>query len=219
MLTSSTARQVDWNLEIITDNEVPAQDIPQPIELMIKNSVNTRTPVCVDAAGFLYPGVTPTPPDKEICNMTALVVKSVIQYAVADNDYVVEMSVYRRWVQYSPEPEISAGVSMYHPDWDYKMRSIGKTSCRTWDDPLKTFFGHGFAENEVVEGSKGVDKFLAEVETVQGFLVDASKEAEDFRKQREAMERQNQGVVSLSSAGQQTNQENVSEVDDLYNAN
>ena len=177
-----TSREIDWDLEVISDNEVPAQEVPQQLDFMIKKSVNTRTAIRYDSLDLPYPDVKPVLGSG--MKITAVVIKSVIQYAVIENDYVVEIAVYRRFLGPEMEPEMSVGVSMYQKLWDSdEMRSLhGPNETRSWEDPLKAFFGHGFAKGEVIDGSKGVEKFLAEVETIQGFLVDAVKIAENASK-------------------------------------
>ncbi|CZR61112.1 uncharacterized protein PAC_11008 [Phialocephala subalpina] len=173
--TVDVEKEIDWDLEVISDNEVPAQEVPQQLDLMIKKSVNTRTAIRYDSLDLPYPDVKPVPGSG--MKITAVVIKSVIQYAVIENDYVVEIAVYRRFLGPEMEPEMSVGVSMYQKLWDSdEMRSLhGPNETRSWEDPLKAFFGHGFAKGEVIDGSKGVEKFLTEVETIQGFLVDAVK--------------------------------------------
>ncbi|KAF8867265.1 hypothetical protein BDZ45DRAFT_8484 [Acephala macrosclerotiorum] len=183
VLTLSTSRQIDCDLEVISDNEVPAQEVPPQLALMIQNSVNTRTPIRYDWLDLPYPDVKLV--GGSGMHIIAVVVKSVIQFAVIENDLVVEMAVYRRFLGPGMEPEMSVGVSMYKHLWDSThMRSLhGTTENRSWEDPLKTFFGYSHANGEVIDGSKGVEKFLAEVETIQGFLADAIKHAECFRTQ------------------------------------
>jgi hypothetical protein len=119
---------------------------------------------------MLYPGVCPLGSyDVEI---SSVVVRSVIQYMLQHSQYVVEIGIYREWLgsKTEGEPKVFAGVTMFHQDWDLQMESIEEnmTDQRHWKSDLSNFFHIGN------DGSGGLQGFLDEVGTIQGFLSDAA---------------------------------------------
>lgn len=181
-------RRMDWEIELITDNALPVNEVPAPMLKMAMESVTTTTPVELDSTGLEYPKVKPHAPSG--ATIDGIVVRTVAEYALKASGYVLQLAVYRRWTPSNPqEVELSAGVTMYHRDWDYHTRDLdGTLEARHWDDPLKLFFGH-YADptREAVEGSKGVENFLQDVEYIRDCLVDAVKEIDAIRKQEEVM--------------------------------
>ncbi|KUJ20585.1 uncharacterized protein LY89DRAFT_771518 [Mollisia scopiformis] len=179
-------KQIDWSIEIITDNEIPITEIPAKLLDMAKGSVTPKTPALWDHTDLPYPAVNP----RKIAGLIIdeIVVKTVAEYMVKDSGYVVELSVYRKLVE-NNDPEITAGVAMYNRNWDYNMRSLKDTTqIRRWENPLKLFFGRYSSEGiEAVEGNVGVESVLADVENIRDFLVDAVNEIEATKKQQEQM--------------------------------
>lgn len=219
----SASRQIDWDLEIITDNEIK---VPESLEYLAQTSVTTRTPVCTDALGLSYPDVNPRA--RLGVEITGFLVKTTFEYALPDSGYVLELAVYRKWLERGEEPEITAGFSMYHRHWDDNMQKLPRTSKRDWDDPLKEFFGRCSAKNEV-PGDEGVKIFLAEVERIQGLMADAVFEAKGYRKDTEATDIDTEvegparpSLNSFSSAEQQSTPDGANGVevdyDGLYSA-
>jgi hypothetical protein len=89
-----------------------------------------------------------------------------------NSQYVVEIAIYRAWTgsKTECEPKVSAGVAMFHHDWDLQMEAIkNSTDRRHWKSDLSNFFCIGN------DGSGGLQGFIDEVETIQGFLSDAAK--------------------------------------------
>lgn len=110
--------------------------------------------------------------------------RSAAQYILKDSSYLVEIAIYRQWagMDTSSEPNIVAGVSMYHHQWDYQMRSFEDSpSPRIWSRDLSDFFG------DTEGGSNRLAKFLSEVEIVQELLSEATKEAEAMQADQEAV--------------------------------
>jgi hypothetical protein len=115
-----------------------------------------------------------------------------------NSGYVIEIAIYRTWYQNTnSEPETDARVSMFHPQWDLDMESIeNTTNQRIWDRGLNTFFDNGIEQD-----SNGFENFLAEVETIQGFLCDAANETE-IEADQEAVQdfAQQEKVLALAPA-------------------
>ena len=87
----------------------------------------------------------------------------------------------------SVEPALSTTVAMYHDDWDYNMGRLTPTDeDRSWVRPLKTFFGKGVENDDTDIGSRGVERFIADVNSIQIFLDTAARNAEELQQQLEA---------------------------------
>jgi hypothetical protein len=119
---------------------------------------------------MVYPGVSPL--GSYNVEISSVVVRSVIQYMLQNSQYVVEIAIYRAWLgnEAEGEPKVSAGVTMFHQDWDLQMESIEEntTDPRHWKSDLSSFFHIGN------DGSGGLQGFLDEVGTIQGLLSDAA---------------------------------------------
>jgi hypothetical protein len=103
--------------------------------------------------------------------------RSVIQYALQNSGFVVELSFYRTWYgpDTKPEPQIAASISMFHPQWDWQMESMeNSTAGRNWKRGLSNFFENGF------------DAFFNEVQEIQELLSVTAKEAEQEAAARQA---------------------------------
>lgn len=189
------SRQLDWAIDIVTDNEIDASELPTQLQKMVEGSITTRSLIRLDSLGLPYPGVKPIPCSG--ATIKEVVVKSVIEYALNETDYVVELTLFRSWLGSDTrgDPILSTGVAMYHKDWDDEMGRLTATAGdRSWAEPLKTFFGKGFEKDELDIGSNGIERFIAEIEMIQDLLVEATTEAETLRKIRiaeaEAMQEQ-----------------------------
>jgi predicted NAD/FAD-binding protein len=93
--------------------------------------------------------------------------RSVIQYAFQKSGYVVEITLDRSWngPDTRPDPQIFAGVSLFHPQWDLEMETLrDSTNRRTWT--CNSFFESGFNE------------FLAAVQMIQELLSVTANEVE-----------------------------------------
>ncbi len=98
--------------------------------------------------------------------------KSVVQYKVEESGYVIEIAIYRGWdgSNTRDEPTVQAAVSLFHPNWDTQMEAIEHTTrVRNFGPGLRNLFHNGTDDGE------GIEDFLTEVETIQGFLADAIK--------------------------------------------
>jgi hypothetical protein len=161
-------------------------DIPMQIQQLVQGSVTTRSPIRFDSLGLPYPGAKPIP-----CigaTIKEVVVKSVVEYKLVNTDYVLELTLFRTWIgsDTTRDPVLSTAVAMYHNDWDDEMgRLTPTTGDRIWARPLKTFFGKGVGFDETDIGTKGVERFIAEVEAIQGLLADATMAADMITKQQQ----------------------------------
>lgn len=91
---------------------------------------------------------------------------------LVDSGHIIEIAIYRQWegVATQGAPKMAAGVSLFHPLWDSEMASIeGSLRGRDWKPDLLNFFDNG----------TGLRGLINEVETIQGYLLDARKEVQD----------------------------------------
>lgn len=162
-------RQIDWALELITDNMI--KDPEPEWESYISKCIATGESR-YDSLGLPYPAIC-LRHDTKIRIKTA-VVRSKISYMLAKSGYHVDLTIYREWYcttgqpNATLEPVIKAGVSMYHPQWDSQMMSIEETIIqREWDDDLNQLF------NPLVPMERPghvIDHFLGEVNYVAELL-------------------------------------------------
>ncbi|KAH8775846.1 hypothetical protein BGZ57DRAFT_365462 [Hyaloscypha finlandica] len=174
--TIDPERQVDYTLQVITDNmvEIP-DDSRKEFEKLIEGSISKHHRV--DSLTIRYPQVHPDPRYNPELQITKLVMRSVIQYALQNSGFVVELSFYRTWYgpDTKPEPQIAASISMFHPQWDWQMESMeNSTAGRNWKRGLSNFFENGF------------DAFFNEVQEIQDLLSVTAKEAEQEAAARQA---------------------------------
>jgi hypothetical protein len=144
-------------------------------EKLIEGSISKHHRV--DSLPIRYPQVHPDPRYNPELQITKLVMRSVIQYALQNSGFVVELSFYRTWYgpDTKPEPQIAASISMFHPQWDWEMESMeNSTAGRNWKRGLSNFFENGF------------DAFFNEVQEVQELLSVTAKEAEQEAAARQA---------------------------------
>jgi hypothetical protein len=169
-------RQVDYTLQVITDNMVEIPDnSKKEFEKLIERSISKHHRV--DSLPIRYPQVHPDPRYNPELQITKLVMRSVIQYALQNSGFVVELSFYRTW--HGPdtklEPQIAASISMFHPQWDMEMESMeNSTAGRNWKRGLSNLF------------EKGFEVFLNEVQEIQELLSATAKEAEEDAAARHA---------------------------------
>jgi hypothetical protein len=127
-----------------------------------------------DALALPYPDIRPQ--YAPALRITKVAVRSVIQFALQSSGFLIEIALHRTWPGPDTkwEPAVNATVSMFHPQWDLDTLSIENTTDeRGWDPQLNNFFCNGAEE----EGN-GFENFLADVQTIQGFLSDATKDFE-----------------------------------------
>ncbi|KAH7323734.1 hypothetical protein BKA65DRAFT_481536 [Rhexocercosporidium sp. MPI-PUGE-AT-0058] len=160
-------RQLDWQLEVITDSE--QFEVPSPLYALIKESISVKSKVRKDCHGLEYPEVTPSKYNKSDFRIETVVVRSVIQYKFLDSDFFVELAIFREWdgANTTGEPIMKASVSMFHPEWDTHMESIEHTT-RIRD------FGPGLA-NLFNYQTEWLVPFLDEIAFTQGLLVDVAR--------------------------------------------
>lgn len=168
-------RGLDVKVDVRTDEEISS--IPAQIYRLIKKSVSATSAVRVDELGLEYPQVNA----KLAWYIDNVVVKSVIQYKMKDSGYIVEIAIYRTWngSATAVEPVVEASVSMFHPEWEFAMESIERTTrVRDFGGPgLK----HLFPDSEPVSPvmTTGMELFFEEIMAVQALLVEASVERKD----------------------------------------
>lgn len=144
-------------------------------EKLIEGSISKHHRV--DSLPIRYPQVHPDPRYNPELQITKLVMRSVIQYALQNSGFVVELSFYRSWYgpDTKPEPQIAASISMFHPRWDLEMESMeNSTAGRNWKRGLSNFFENGF------------DTFFNEVQEIQELLSVTANEAEQEAAARQA---------------------------------
>ena len=154
--------------------EIP-DDSRKEFEKLIEGSISKHHRV--DSLTIRYPQVHPDPRYNPELQITKLVMRSVIQYALQNSGFVVELSFYRTWYgpDTKPEPQIAASISMFHPQWDWQMESMeNSTAGRNWKRGLSNFFENGF------------DAFFNEVQEIQDLLSVTAKEAEQEAAARQA---------------------------------
>ena len=163
--------------EVVTDSIAKNEDFSNErcaIDSMVEGSVSPKTLRREDKYLLPFPEVQPrSTPDLRITNIT---VKSAVQYALKNSGYVVEVAIYRDWPDLITlwNPSMNAAVSIFHPLWDSVMGKMKEGADeRGWDRKLGKFFDYSQDENE-----NGFESFLAEVQAIQGFLCDATKEVE-----------------------------------------
>lgn len=160
-------RGIDWLLEVTTGSQL--ESTPREVLSLIADSVSPRTKVGKDALGLDYPIVAPRSTTELTVNR--INVKSAIEYKMKSSGCVIEIAIYREWTgeKIVGEPTTKASVSLYHPGWDDEMESIEHTTrVRNFGPGLINLFNTSYE-------TKGIPNFLAEVETIQGFLVDATR--------------------------------------------
>ncbi|PVH83109.1 hypothetical protein DL98DRAFT_617514 [Cadophora sp. DSE1049] len=164
-------RELDWQLEVITDSE--RIEVPSPLYDLIKKSISVDSKVLKDCHGLEYPELKTAPEKppqyKRDFKITSVVVRSVIQYKLIDSGFFVEVSIFREWLgdRMRGEPTMKTSVSMFHPEWDTQMESIEHTT-RVRD------FGPGLIH--LFNGQAAwLVPFLDEVAFTQGLLVDVAK--------------------------------------------
>ena len=154
--------------------EIP-DDSRKEFEKLIEGSISKHHRV--DSLPIRYPQVHPDPRYNPELQITKLVMRSVIQYALQNSGFVVELSFYRTWygLDTKLEPQIAASISMFHPQWDWQMESMeNSTAGRNWKRGLSNFFENGF------------DAFFNEVQEIQDLLSVTAKEAEQEAAARQA---------------------------------
>ncbi|KAK0122771.1 hypothetical protein ONS96_009806 [Cadophora gregata f. sp. sojae] len=164
-------RELDWQLEVITDSEQLV--VPSQLEDLIKKSISVKSRVFRDRHGLEYPELRTAPEEPYEFNrdfrITSIVVRGVIQYKLMDSGFFVEASIFREWIgdRMKGEPTMKTSVSMFHPGWDTQMESIeGTTRVRDFGPGLIHLFNGRAA---------WLVPFLDEVAFTQGLLVDVVK--------------------------------------------
>ncbi|RDL42028.1 uncharacterized protein BP5553_02007 [Venustampulla echinocandica] len=169
IITIDIERKVDSALEVITDNSI--QDLDAPWQTLVGSAISPDSPERTDSLGLPYPGVS-LQGGWDIA-VDTVVVRSTIRFRMRDSGYIVEIAIYREWCgrDTATEPDVQASVSMFHPDWDVEMESLENTTrMRNWDAQLRQLFNNG------TESTHGVQGFVGQVETIRGYLSDASRE-------------------------------------------
>lgn len=102
--------------------------------------VNERT----DKYGFKYPRITPRgQPGLRVEKVT---LSSIYRFKTSTGGYCLEFTINREWegLKTIPEPKVSAGVTMFHDQWDSDMNSNENTTAdRGWAKDMSNFFPNG----------------------------------------------------------------------------
>jgi hypothetical protein len=161
-------RNIDWQVEVISDNTLLEKDCSEQLESMLRKSINAKTPQKVDDLGLDYIAVHPTaPPSYQI---KYIIVRSTYQYKFTMSGYIVEIAIYRKWEGHSTQgtPKLEAGVILYHPAWESALEDISRLPAgRHWisDAKLTPFYDNGIgAEN------CGIGAFREAVGTIRDLL-------------------------------------------------
>lgn len=154
-------------MEVLSDNQI--SEPPTVLLNVIQDSIHAKSKVRKDKHNYDYPEISLS----KVPNgwkVTGVEVQSVLKFKLSRSGYIVDLVLHRRWdtiddkVEPQGEPKMTAGVSMYHPNWEYQMRSYeNEAGERGWSPDLKDFFDDGFSE------------FINEVTIVQNYLARANK--------------------------------------------
>lgn len=114
-----------------------------------------------DKYGLKYPRIAPRDqPDLRIDKVT---LQSLYRFKTRTGGYCLEFAFNRNWIGSStvPEPEVTAGVSMFHDLWDTEMEPNPTTADRDWRKDMSNFFPKGpNAEKERFDVFMGMLKYL-----------------------------------------------------------
>ncbi|KAJ8061314.1 hypothetical protein OCU04_010377 [Sclerotinia nivalis] len=142
---------VDWTLEIISETagtmlDSSFQDLVQScLQPFVRTGLNTQgLEEREDQYGFEYPRITPH--DQPGLRVDKVTLQSVYRFKTRSGGYCLEFTINRDWdgLRTIPEPNVSAGITMFHDQWDIDMESNEHTTAdREWKKDMSNFFPDG----------------------------------------------------------------------------
>ncbi|APA14861.1 predicted protein [Sclerotinia sclerotiorum 1980 UF-70] len=143
--------QVDWNLEIISETagtmlDSSFQDLVQScLQPFVRTGLNTQgLEERKDQYDFIYPRIAPY--DQPGLRVDKVTLQSVYRFKTRAGGYCLEFTINRDWdgLRTKPEPNVSAGITMFHDQWDVDMESNEHTMAdRKWEKDMSNFFPDG----------------------------------------------------------------------------
>ncbi|KAB8289514.1 hypothetical protein EYC80_010674 [Monilinia laxa] len=143
--------KVDWNIEIISETagtiiDSSFQDL---VESCLQPFVRTGLKAQLleerqDKYNFTYPKIAPrSQPGLRVDKVT---LQSIYRFKTITGGYCLEFTINRDWIGLNTvdEPEVSAGITMFHDQWDTEMESNEySTADRDWQEDMSNFFPNG----------------------------------------------------------------------------
>ncbi|KAM0309833.1 hypothetical protein ABEW05_004919 [Botrytis cinerea] len=143
--------QVDWTIEIISETagtivESSFQDLVQScLQPYVRTGLNTRRmEERKDKYGFIYPRITPRV--QAGLRVEKVTLQSIYRFKTQKGGYCLEFTINRNWNGLSTvaEPNICAGVAVFHDLWDTDMEANDHTTMdRDWQKDMSNFFPAG----------------------------------------------------------------------------
>ncbi|THV46754.1 hypothetical protein BGAL_0362g00040 [Botrytis galanthina] len=151
--------QVDWTIEIISETagtvvDSSFQDLVQScLQPYVRTGLNTRRmEERKDKYGFVYPRITPRV--QAGLRVEKVTLQSIYRFKTQKGGYCLEFTINRNWNGLSTvaEPDICAGVTVFHDLWDTDMEANDHTTMdRDWQRDMSNFFPAGGFEEFVEE--------------------------------------------------------------------
>ncbi|TGO82493.1 hypothetical protein BPOR_0819g00050 [Botrytis porri] len=151
--------QVDWTIEIISETagtvvDSSFQDLVQScLQPYVRTGLNTRRmEERKDKYGFVYPRITPRV--QAGLRVEKVTLQSIYRFKTQKGGYCLEFTINRNWNGLSTvaEPDICAGVTVFHDLWDTDMEANDHTTMeRDWQRDMSNFFPAGGCEAFVEE--------------------------------------------------------------------
>ncbi|TGO27574.1 hypothetical protein BPAE_0040g00550 [Botrytis paeoniae] len=143
--------QVDWTIEIISETagtvvDSSFQDLVQScLQPYVRTGLNTRRmEERKDKYGFVYPRITPRV--QASLRVEKVTLQSIYRFKTQKGGYCLEFTINRNWKGLSTvaEPDICAGVAVFHDLWDTDMEANDHTTMdRDWQRDMSNFFPAG----------------------------------------------------------------------------
>ncbi|KAG4025584.1 hypothetical protein MFRU_054g00130 [Monilinia fructicola] len=143
--------RVDWNIEIISETagtiiDSSFQDL---VESCLQPFVHTGLKAQLleerqDKYNFTYPKIAPrSQPGLRVDKVT---LQSIYRFKTITGGYCLEFTINRDWIGLNTldEPEVSAGITMFHDQWDAEMEPNEHSMAdRDWQKDMSNFFPNG----------------------------------------------------------------------------
>ncbi|KAF7915619.1 hypothetical protein EAE99_010132 [Botrytis elliptica] len=143
--------QVDWTIEIISETAGTVVDssfqalVQSCLQPYVRTGLNTRRmEERKDKYGFVYPRITPRV--QAGLRVEKVTLQSIYRFKTQKGGYCLEFTINRNWNGLSTvaEPDVSAGVTVFHDLWDTDMEANDHTTMdRDWQRDMSNFFPAG----------------------------------------------------------------------------
>ncbi|QSZ30146.1 hypothetical protein DSL72_004666 [Monilinia vaccinii-corymbosi] len=143
--------RVDWNIEVISETagtiiNSSFQDLVEScLQPFVRTGLNAQQlEERRDKYDFTYPKIAPR--SQPGLRVDKVRLQSIYRFKTATGGYCLEFTINRDWIGLSTvgEPEVSAGVAMFHDQWDTEMESNEySTADRNWQKDMSNFFPIG----------------------------------------------------------------------------